>query len=150
VSWQLVDDFELAADVRYWHYQVLQEQRSILKERIAGLEEIVDQRNYGNSLNVAVGLRHSFAPGWDFMLGYQRDYSPIPDRTVTLDSPARDRHGVATGIRWQARDDLRVGLAWLRNWYDLTENQQSPSLPPNNAKGTGANMAFGLDVSWSL
>ena len=150
VNWRIADDFELAADFRFWHYQVFQEQRTVLKEPILGIRQLVDPKSYHNSFNLGVGLLHRFAPGWEFMLGYQHDWSPIPNRSITPDSPNTNRHGVAMGVRWYALRGFRVGVAALRNWYDLLNNQQSNTLPPVNAKGTGANLAMGLDLSWTM
>jgi long-subunit fatty acid transport protein len=150
VNWEIAPDFELGLDLRYWHYQVFQEQRTLLDEPILGIEELVDRKRYGNSFNVGLGLLHRFAPGWEFMLGYQRDYSPVPTRSITVDNPNTDRHGAAMGVRWYPVGGLRVGLAMLRNWFDVIDNQESQSTPPNNARGVGSNTALGLDFSWTM
>ncbi len=150
INWKLTDDFEMAADIRYWHYQVLQEQRTELDAPLLGRTEFVDPKNYGNSLNVSFGMLYHVNPEWEFMLGILRDWSPIPTPMVTLDNPNRDRTGVGTGLRWSINEDWRVGAAFERNWYDLTDNQESPTDPPTNAKGWGSNMVLAFDVLWRL
>ena len=150
VNFEIAADFELAADIRYWHYQVNQEQRTTLGQPIVGQAGMVSPRRYNNSLNIGVGLLHRFAAGWEVMVGYQRDWSPIPPESITVDNPNGDRHGVAAGVRWYPTDGLRVGLAGLRNWFKLINNQESRSMPPTNAKGVGSNVAVGFDLSWTL
>lgn len=150
INWRLSDDFEVAADIRYWHYQVLQEQRTVLDAPLMGKTEFVDPKNYGNSLNVALGVLCHVTPSWEFMVGVLRDWSPIPTPMVTLDNPNRDRIGVGTGLRWNVSDAWRIGAAFERNWYDLTDNQESPTDPPSNAKGYGANMILAFDLLWRL
>jgi long-chain fatty acid transport protein len=150
INYEIATDFELAADFRYWHYQVNQEQRTVLGEPIMGLTGMVSPRRYDNSVNIGVGLLHRFAPGWEFMMGYQYDRSPIPDASITVDNPNGDRHGLAAGLRWYPVGGLRVGVAALRNWYDLINNQESQSNPPSNAKGIGTNIALGFDLSWTM
>jgi long-subunit fatty acid transport protein len=84
------------------------------------------------------------------MVGYQWDYSPIPTRTLTLDNPSRTQTGVSLGVRWQVTDDIRLGLAFVHNWFELLNIQDSISSPPTNLKGWGAANEFGFDLLWSL
>jgi long-chain fatty acid transport protein len=149
INYEIATDFELAADIRYWHYQVNQEQRTTLGQPILGLTGLVSPRRYKNSLN-GVGLLHRFAPGWEAMVGYHHDWSPIPPESITVDNPNGDRHGIAAGIRWYPTGGLRVGVAALRNWFEFINNQESQSNPPSNAKGVGTNLALGFDLSWTM
>lgn len=150
VNYEIAPDFELGADIRYWHYQVNQEQRTTLGQPIMGLKGLVSPRRYGNSLNIGVGLLHRFAPDWEIMVGYQHDWSPIPPESITVENPNGDRHGVATGLRWYPSGGLRVGMAVVRNWFEMINNQESKANPPTNAKGVGSNVALGLDLSWTM
>jgi len=149
-NWEFVKDFQLGADVRMWHYQVLQEQRTVLSQKILGEDEWRDPKNYANSFNWCVGLLHRVAPDWEVMMGYQQDFTPIPEETFSLDNPSRDQQGISLGLRWQATENLRLGLAFVRNWFEIVDIQKSISEPPANAKGYGANTELGFDISWKL
>ena len=152
IHWRVVDQFELAADIRYWHYQVFQEQVTQLSEGVTalGITEFREPKNYGNSWNWCVGLLYRPIEPLDIMLGYQQDYSPIPDTTFTLENPSRDQHGVSLGLRWRITPKVRIGLAFVRNWFDLVDVQTSVTNPPSNAKGHGANSELGIDLTWKL
>lgn len=150
INWEFAPDFEFGADIRFWHYQVLQEQRSILSQPLLGMTEFNDPKNYGNSWNWCVGLLYHLSPKLELMMGYQEDYTPIPDQSYSLDNPSRDQKGVSIGARWQITPRVRVGLAFVENWFQLVDVQESLSTPPTNAKGYGANSEVGLDVTWRL
>jgi long-chain fatty acid transport protein len=150
INWEFAPDFEFGADLRYWHYQIFQEQVSVLDEPIMGIKELTSPKNYGNSWGWGVGLLHKITPELEIMTGYQEDYTPIPAQTYSLDNPSTDQRGVAVGLRWQATETHRFGLAFVRNWFDLIDVQESISVPPTNVKGWGANSELGLDWTVSL
>ncbi len=149
-NWEFVRNFEVAMDIYWWHYQILQEQRTRLSEPIMGIGELVDPKNYGNSWNWCIGLLYRVHPRVELMVGYQEDYTPIPTRTFTLDNPSRDQRGISMGIRWQVNDSVRLGAAYVRNWFDLPDVRDSISMPPSNIKGYGGNNEVGIDVQWNI
>lgn len=149
-NWEFVDDFEFGMDIRYWHYQVLQEQRTVLSKPIMGIDSFVDPKNFGNSWAWCAGMLHRINRDWEVMIGFQQDFTPIPTRTLTLDNPSRDQQGFSLGVRWQVSEKVRLGAAFVRNWFELVDVQDSLGTPPTNAKGHGANSELGLDVSWEL
>jgi long-subunit fatty acid transport protein len=136
--------------VRYWHYQVFVEQRTLLSTPLMEQEELVEPKNYHNSVALALGLLHRVTPTVTVMMGVQRDYSPVPQQSVGLENPVGDRLGIATGLRWQLRPDLRLGLGILRNWFDMMDIQDSITTPPTNAKGHGGITSMTFDVDWRL
>ncbi len=150
LNWEPLPYLELGVDVYYWHYQVYQEQRSELDEPILGLEEIVAPKDYGNAWNWCVGMLYRTTPDLELMLGYQRDYTPIPESTFSMDVPLPDMHGVSAGARWNVSKHWRLGLAFVRNWYNLIDVRHSELSPPANAKGHGGNTEFSFDLSYGL
>jgi long-subunit fatty acid transport protein len=148
-NWEFVKDFELGMDIYYWHYQVLQEQYTRLQEPLAGLvTELRDPKNYGNSWAWNIGLMYRPVPSLDLMMGYQMDFTPIPAQTYTLDNPSTSQKGISLGLRWQISDRWRVGLAYVHNWFNLVDVQESVGKPPTNAKGHGANNEMAFDFSY--
>jgi long-chain fatty acid transport protein len=150
INWEFAPNFELGADVFYWHYQVLQEQRTELDEPLMGLNGFVDPKNYGNSWAWNVGMLYHVLPTVELMMGFQQDFTPIPTRTYTLDNPSRDQFGISLGTRWQVTKSVRLGLAMVRNWFELADVQDSMSTPPSNVKGHAANFEAAFDISWKL
>jgi long-chain fatty acid transport protein len=149
-NWEFAPDFELGMDLFWWHYQVLQEQRTELTSPILGLNELVEPKNYTNSWNWCAGVLYHLTSELELMFGYQWDFTPIPERTLTLENPSRTQTGVSTGLRWQVSDDVRLGVAYVHNWFRLFDVQDSVTVPPTNGKGFGAGNELGLDVLWSL
>lgn len=149
-NWEFAPDFELGADVYWWRYSIFQEQRSKLKDPVMGISEFVDPKDYDDSWNWCVGLLYRVIPSLEVMIGYQEDYTPIPNRTFTLENPSRDQRGISVGLRWQVSDRVRIGAAYIRNWFKGPNVQDSVSTPPSNGKGHGANDEWGIDVLWEL
>ena len=164
VSWDLTDTFEVACDLRWWHYQVFQEQRSTISfsgasadsptlallGQVLTNDQLVMPKSYDNSWNWNVGMKYRLLPELELMVGYQQDYTPIPETTVGLDNPTRDLRGIAVGARWRIDDQWRVGVGYIRNWFDLLDVQTNVNTPPFNVKGHGSNDAWGLDVMWTV
>jgi long-chain fatty acid transport protein len=150
VNWEFAPNFELGADIFYWHYQVLQEQRTKLDQPLMGLSGFVDPKNYGNSWAWNIGMLYHVLPSLELMLGFQQDFTPIPTQTYSLDNPSRDQFGISVGTRWQVNDSWRLGLAMVRNWFELADVQDSMSTPPSNAKGHAANFEAAFDIAYGF
>ncbi len=148
-NWEFVKNFEVGMDVYYWHYQVFQQQRTVLKDKLFGLiKELNDQKNYGKSWAWNIGLMYRVVPSLELMCGFQMDFTPIPQQTYTLDNPSTDQKGISLGLRWQIDDRWRVGLAFVKNWFNLVNVQESVAKPPSNAKGHGSNNEFAFDFGY--
>ena len=115
-----------------------------------GIDGFVDPKNYGNSWNWCTGLLYHVLPTVELMVGYQMDFTPIPERTLSLDNPSRSQNGISMGVRWQVSERVRLGGAYVHNWFELFDVQDSVTTPPTNGKGYGANNEFGIDILWSL
>ena len=146
VHWEITPDFEVGFDVTYWHYQVHQEQRTELSQPLQGLEELVSPTNYSNSWMWSVGVLCRVIPTLELMLGYQKDYTPIPNEALSLENPTRDSDSVSVGLRWQVTERVRIGFGLSRTWFALINNQVSIGLPPTNAKGHGGTTFFAAEV----
>lgn len=149
-NWEFVKDFEIGADIYWWRYSVFQEQRTVLNEPVMGIGAFIDPKAYDDSWNWCVGLLYRVIPELEVMIGYQEDYTPIPNRTFTLENPSRDQRGISLGIRWQVTEKVRIGAAYVRNWFTNPDVQDSISIPPSNGKGHGANDEWGIDVLWEI
>ena len=152
-NWQFVKDFEVGADVYWWHYQVLQEQRTVLSHALAnGLMGPVMEsaKNNSNSFAWNIGLMYHILPTLELMAGWQMDFTPTPTATYSLTSPSGDQMGVGMGARWQVSKHVRIGLALIHNWFQLINVQDNIGQPPANGKGHGGNTEVGFDIDWKL
>jgi long-chain fatty acid transport protein len=148
-NWEFVKDFEVGADVYYWHYQVLQNQHSALAKPLKGvISELDDPKNYGKSWAWNIGMMYRVVPSLELMIGFQMDFTPIPAQTYTLENPSTDQKGISMGLRWQIDDRWRVGIAYVRNWFNFINVQTSISQPPTNVKGHGSNNEFAFDFGY--
>ena len=150
INWEIADDLEIGVDITYWHYQVFQEQRTRLSRPLLGIESMVAPKNYGNSWNWCVGLLYRVLPELELMVGFQRDYSPIPGATFSIETPTPDLLGFSLGARWEINESWRVGLGFVRNWYELIDIQDSVTEPPSNLKGAGGITSGALDVTYTF
>ena len=148
INWEFQPGFELAGDVYWWHYQVFQEQRTILSQPIMGLPGFTDPKNYHNAWAWNLGFLYRPLPELELMTGFQMDDTPMPSNTYTLDNPTTKQYGVGLGIRWQCTDEVRLGLAMVRNWFEMLDVQTSVGTPPSNFKGHGSNFEIGFDIDW--
>ncbi len=150
VHWEITPAFEVGFDVTYWHYQVHQVQRTELSAPLQGLTELVSPMNYSNSWMWSVGLLCRVIPELELMMGYQKDYTPIPNEALSLENPTRDSDSFSVGLRWTINERVRVGAALSRTWFSLIDNQVSIGLPPTNAKGHGGTTFFAAEVDVRL
>jgi long-subunit fatty acid transport protein len=148
INWEIARNFEVGADVYWWHYQVFQQQATTFSKPILGLPGLNMPENYSNCWAWNVGLLYHVLPTLELMTGFQMDGNPIPSQAYTLENPTTQQYGVGFGARWQVRRDVRVGLAFVRNWFNLLNVQDSQATPPANMKGHGANFEVGMDVDW--
>lgn len=139
VNWEFVKDFQVGVDFSYWHYQVFQEQVMELERPIEGIPGTTQRtpKSFGNAWNLSGGFLYRVIPELDLMIGVQRDTSPIPTRTMTVDNLNRGLTSLATGVRWRATNWMQVGVTYMRSWADLLEIQDSVTSPPTNGKGHG-------------
>ncbi len=154
INWEFVKGFEVAIDGSYWHYQVNQEQVMKVDSSLAALVgsggKMKSPKNFTNAWNVSVGLLYRVIPEVELMLGYQRDSSPIPTRTMTVENLNRGLHGIALGARWRAAKWVKVGLTYMRSWNDLLDIQDSVLTPPTNGKGHGSMNHVSADLLFTL
>ena len=89
-------------------------------------------------------------PQVDLMIGFQRDASPIPTRTMTVENLNRGLTSVSMGVRWRAAHWVTVGLTYMRTWADLLVLQDSVLNPPTNGKGHGSMSHVAADLLFHL
>ena len=80
------------------------------------------------------------------MVGFRKDYSPIPTATLSLDNPTQDMSGVSLGTRWRPNDRISMGLGAIRYWVDVIDVTDNVNNPPFNAKGHGSILSVGADA----
>ncbi len=145
INWEFVPNVEFGADVYYWHYQTLQEERVTVDGSPTSVP-----KSYANAWNVSLGLLYRPIAPLDLMIGYQHDNSPIPGSTLSLDDVTRNRNTVSLGARWRALSWMQVGLTYQRTWFDLLNIQDSVLNPPTNIKGHNSLHQVALDLAFKV
>jgi long-subunit fatty acid transport protein len=151
VNVDVTPNLELGSEVRYWLYRQYERQRT----EIVGIflvRELETQKDYTDSWQVTGGARvHDLdaLPGVELMAGVQRDKSPAPPRTVTLDQPSFSRWGLHTGGRYEV-GRFRIGASYIHYWYEVPTITDSITLPPSNIRGRGSNNIFTLSLEARL
>lgn len=145
--WAFADHFALAADVRMWHYQVHQEERSVYGNDIG---EVGIPRNYEQSYAWSTGLSYLPSPELEVMVGYEQEFSGAPVNTYQLDDPTRDGQSVGLGAKVEVFPGLDVGVGVAQTWFDLLDVQQSALPDPFNAKVRASMTEVAVDVQWTM
>lgn len=142
---------EIGTEFRYWLYRQYEKQHTDIVG-IFLVRELETIKNYHDSFQISGGVRvHDLAavPKLDMMLGTHFDRSPAPSTTVTLDQPTFNHIGLHSGVRY-GFGRMRLGLSYLRYWYDIPTVTESTTMPPSNFRGHGVNNIFTLSVEAKL
>ena len=145
--WTFAEHFALAADVRMWHFQVHQEERSNYG---AGIGEVGIPRNYEQSYAWSTGLSYLPSPGLEVMVGYEQEFSGAPANTYQLVDPTRDGQSVGLGAKLEVLPGLDVGVGVAQTWFDLLDIQGSALPDPFNAKVRASMTEVTVDVQWTM
>lgn len=147
VNWQFHRLFQVALDLRMWHYQVQQEERTVYSD---GLGEYGLPTGYGQSFAWSLGLLYEPRPGFEVMVGYEQDFSAATTRTYQLETPVHDGQTLGMGLRYEVLPGLRIGLAAARTWYTLLDIQDNALPARFNAKVHASMMEGTGDVQWTF
>jgi long-chain fatty acid transport protein len=85
-----------------------------------------------------LGVEYDLKNGFVLMAGFALDENPIPDSTLGFDLPDSDARLYSMGLRYQANDQVEVGIAYL---YDDKESRNATN---NGVSGTFDNTAAHL------
>jgi long-chain fatty acid transport protein len=152
VNWEFVKDFQVGLDFSWWHYQVFQEQVMELERPIEGMPGTVQRtpKNFHNAWNLGGGFLYRVIPELDLMIGVQRDTSPIPTQTMTVDNLNKGLTSLSVGARWRPLRWLGVGVTYMRSWADLLVIQDSVTSPSTNGKGHGGMNHVSAEFTFKL
>lgn len=145
--WALAEHFALAADVRMWHYQVHQEERSTYSD---GYGEVAIPKVYGQSYAWSAGLSYRPGPDFELMVGYEQDFSGAPLDTYQLDEPVRDGKTVGLGVKVHILPGLAVGVGAAQTWFELLDIQESALPDLFNAKVRASVTEVTVDAQWAM
>ncbi|MCA9664239.1 MAG: outer membrane protein transport protein [Myxococcales bacterium] len=138
-NWDVTKYVEIGAELRYYTYSSLKEQRSKI-DGINLISELVVPKDYSDSYQVSGGVLVKLPPHpqLELMAGVHWDKSPAPNRTISLDQPTFDHLGLHTGVRYRW-GRYRFGMTFAHYWYfrrDVTDNVTDP---PSNFIASGVN-----------
>jgi long-chain fatty acid transport protein len=148
LHWDLTSWLEVGAEIRYYVYHQLVEQRTELEmEPISSLlPELTLPKHYMDSWQASGGFK-IMAP-WlvedlELMIGMIYSSSPVPDRTLSAEQPSFDRWGLHTGVRYRFNPTWRVTLSWSHYQYLDRSVRDSLTTPPSNIDCVVGELRFG-------
>ncbi|MBX9705870.1 MAG: outer membrane protein transport protein [Gammaproteobacteria bacterium] len=114
--------------------------------------------NFRNTWNMALGADYRFTQKWTWQMGVGYDQSPVNDDDRDIRLPDSDRRIVATGLAYQATDNLKINVGYAHFFsnaasVDDTEESMKIGLPiAVTEEGTSYASAdvFGLAVNYSF
>ena len=145
--WVFARRFALSADVRMWHYQVQQEERTIYSD---GYGEMGNPKNYMQSFAWSAGLSYAHSAWLEVMLGYEQEFSGAPESTYQLDDPTHDGHTVGLGMKVGVLPELELGVGVAQTWFELLNIQESALPDPFNAKMHASMTEVTVDIQWTM
>jgi long-subunit fatty acid transport protein len=145
--WSFAKRFAVAADLRMWHYQVQQEERSVYSD---GRGEVGIPTNYMQSFAWSAGLSYVHSAWLELMIGYEQEFSGAQERTYRLDDPTHDGHTVGLGAKVVVLPGLELGVGVAQTWFELLDIQDSALSDPFNAKAHASMTEVTVDVQWTM
>lgn len=149
VNWIVIPQLTLAADFRYWFYNVYKEQivetdlfdvKPAFKTSVVKPEMFNTPKNYEDSWTISLGglTRPFLSFPIELMAGWTYDHSPAPSKTTSLDSPTVNLTGFSLGARYTLAEMWRLSLTYYRYWYLHQTVTDSTLNPPQNSQFEGS------------
>jgi long-chain fatty acid transport protein len=95
-------------------------------------------KNWKDSNTYRLGITHEYSNKLTLMAGYAYDETPVPDSTIGFELPDSDANIYSAGFRYQLRDDISVGLAYL--YSDKKERSADNADIEGKFTGSGAHL----------
>lgn len=140
LNWDLTSWIEIGAEVRYYVYSQLREQRTELEGDLP-ITELVLPKDYHDTWQASGGVKVTLPPLPDLELmgGVLYSHTPAPDHTVSAEQPSFNRIGPLLGARYRINETFRVALTWTHYIYLERDITTSTTTPPSNFVGGGNN-----------
>ncbi len=146
LNYQFTPKFEMGLDISYWDYSVYDVQKTRTEpEMFIDLSAVKD---YSDSYNIGCGFRYQWTDKYGITGGLQYDFSPIPDKTYSLENPQSDLYGFALGMTWQYSARTNMNFAFVHNQYEHKDIDNSETFPPTNGEGKGNNTELSLALHY--
>jgi len=144
VSYRFHPRWMAAVDVNYWKYSDYEWQKIE-----TGMDDLFgDQsarKNYGDSISIGAGLRHTLSEKTSLSVGLLRDWSPIPPEYYMVDNPKTDYLALALAAFRNVGRGFRLEGGVVLSHYEGMDIRNSKTNPPTNARGDA--LAVELDFA---
>ncbi len=104
-------------------------------------------KNWDDSDTYRIGLTWDTKKSFILMAGFAYDETPVPDSTLGFDLPDSESYLYSLGVRYQATDQLEVGIGYL--YVDKDDRSAENSIVNGEFTGSGAHVAT-IGVSYKL
>ncbi len=114
---------------------------------LTGAFDLPKAKNWDDSNSYRIGLTYDTQKSFILMAGFAYDETPIPDSTLGFDLPDSDAYIYSLGLRYQATDQLDLGIGYL--YVDKDDRSAVNSITNGEYSGSGAHVAT-IGVSYKL
>ncbi|HEB69718.1 MAG TPA: aromatic hydrocarbon degradation protein [Desulfobulbus sp.] len=104
-------------------------------------------KNWDDSDTYRIGLTWDTKKSFILMAGFAYDETPVPDSSLGFDLPDSESYLYSLGVRYQATDQLEVGIGYL--YVDKDDRSAENSIVNGEFTGSGAHVAT-IGVSYKL
>lgn len=147
-SYTFADQFtvELEYDRTYWsEYEYLDFSYPVSLGNPVLIQafDMPKEKSWEDSSTYRLGLTYDMKNAFILMAGFAYDETPVPDSTLGFDLPDSDSYIYSLGLRYQASEQLEVGIGYL--YVDKDERSAVNSMVNGEFTDAGAHVTtFGL------
>ncbi|NOQ47395.1 MAG: porin [Desulfobulbaceae bacterium] len=100
-------------------------------------------KNWDDSDTWRIGVSYDMKNSFTLMAGFAVDDNPVPDSALSFDLPESDAKAYSLGLRYQASEDLEIGIAYL--YCDKEDRSAANSVVDGRFEDSGAHLVtFGI------
>ena len=114
---------------------------------LIGAFDLPKDKNWDDSDTYRIGLTYDTRKSFILMAGFAYDETPVPDSTLGFDLPDSDSYIYSLGLRYQATDQLEIGIGYL--YVDKDERSAVNSIVNGEFTDSGAHVTT-IGVSYKF
>lgn len=138
----------IGLDLTWWDYSVYKRQEVTTDPDLSEFFTLSSDKDYSDSYHIDLGGMWHYSQKFHFMLGFQYDVSPIPDKAYSLENPASDLFGYSLGLRYDRNERWRFNVAWVNNYYEKKDIKSVDYAPNIRPIGEGTMYEISFDITY--
>ena len=114
---------------------------------LIGAFDLPKAKSWEDSNTYRIGVTYDTKNSFILMAGFAYDETPVPDSTLGFDLPDSDAYIYSLGLRYQATDQLELGIGYL--YMDKDDRSAVNSMVDGEFTGSGAHVTT-IGLSYKL